>query len=236
MSDLERLTNRVVSGTSQPRDLVAMRNTLAQLPRVRALVDQGAETLDPLLQDFHLCTDELQLLENALDDDPPATLQNVGVIRPGFSSELDGVVERSRHAREWIANLEAVERNRTGIKSLKVGYNKVFGYYIEITRANAELAPAEYIRKQTLVNAERYITPEMKEYEALVLNAEERIREIEARLFREVCTRLADCCQPFARHSSLSGSAGCIRLIGRGRGLGRLCLSRCGRRRRAGDP
>jgi len=192
LSDLERLTNRVVSGTSQPRDLVAMRSTLAQLPGVRALLDQGAETLDPLLQDFHLCTGELQLLENALDDDPPATLQNVGVIRSGFSSELDGVVERSRHAREWIANLEAVERNRTGIKSLKVGYNKVFGYFIEITRANTELAPAEYIRKQTLVNAERYITPEMKEYEALVLNAEERIREIEARLFREVCTRLAE--------------------------------------------
>jgi DNA mismatch repair protein MutS len=192
LSDLERLTNRAVSGTSQPRDLVAMRNTLARLPGVRALVDQGAETLDPNLQDFHLCTDELQFLESALDDDPPATLQNVGVIRPGFSSELDGVVERSRHAREWIANLEALERNRTGIKSLKVGYNKVFGYYIEITRANAELAPAEYIRKQTLVNAERYITPEMKEYEALVLNAEERIREIEGRLFREVCTRLAD--------------------------------------------
>ncbi|RPI33658.1 MAG: DNA mismatch repair protein MutS, partial [Chloroflexota bacterium] len=118
-------------------------------------------------------------------------LQNVGVIRPGFSAELDGVVERSRHAREWIANLENVERERTGIKSLKVGYNKVFGYYIEITRTNAGLAPQEYIRKQTLVNAERYITPEMKEYEALVLNAEERIREIEGRLFHEICERLA---------------------------------------------
>jgi DNA mismatch repair protein MutS len=114
----------------------------------------------------------------------------VGVIRPGYSAELDGVLERSRHARDWIANLEAVERERTGIKSLKVGYNKVFGYYIEVTRSNAELAPAEYIRKQTLVNAERYITPEMKEYEALVLNAEERIHEIEGRLFREVCARL----------------------------------------------
>ena len=126
-----------------------------------------------------LCQDELDLLEAALADDPPATLQNVGVIRPGYSAELDGVVERSRHAREWIANLEAVERERTGIKSLKVGYNKVFGYYIEVTRANAAAVPAEYIRKQTLVNAERYITPEMKEYETLVLNAEERIREIE---------------------------------------------------------
>jgi DNA mismatch repair protein MutS len=115
----------------------------------------------------------------------------VGIIRPGFSDELDHVVEASRHAREWIANLEGVERERTGIKTLKVGYNKVFGYYIEITHSNTTQAPPEYIRKQTLVNAERYITPEMKEYEALVLNAEERIREIENRLFREVCADLA---------------------------------------------
>ncbi|MEN6411084.1 MAG: DNA mismatch repair protein MutS, partial [Anaerolineaceae bacterium] len=127
----------------------------------------------------------------AISDEPPATLQNVGIIRPGFSEELDHVVEASRHAREWIANLEGVERERTGIKTLKVGYNKVFGYYIEITHANTTQAPPEYIRKQTLVNAERYITPEMKEYEALVLNAEERIREIENRLFREVCADLA---------------------------------------------
>jgi DNA mismatch repair protein MutS len=130
-------------------------------------------------------------VEAALADDPPATLQNLGIIRPGYSAELDGVMERSRHAREWIANLEAVERERTGIKSLKVGYNKVFGYYLEITRSNADQAPTEYIRKQTLVNAERYITPEMKEYEALVLNAEDRLREIEGRLFKELCQRLA---------------------------------------------
>jgi len=119
------------------------------------------------------------------------------VIRPGFSAELDGVVEASRHAREWIANLEAVERARTGIKTLKVGYNKVFGYYIEITHSNTVSAPAEYIRKQTLVNAERYITPEMKEYESLVLNAEDRIHEIETRLFREVCARLSASARDF---------------------------------------
>jgi DNA mismatch repair protein MutS len=118
-------------------------------------------------------------------------LQNIGVIRPGYSSELDNVVEASRHAREWIANLENIERERSGIKSLKVGYNKVFGYYIEITHANTAMVPADYIRKQTLVNAERYITPEMKEYETLVLNAEDRIREIETRIFRQVCEQLA---------------------------------------------
>jgi len=135
------------------------------------------------------------LLESALEDDPPQTLGNIGILRKGYSAELDGVLEASRHAREWIANLEAVERKRTGIKSLKVGYNKVFGYYIEITKSNTDLAPEEYIRKQTLVNAERYITPEMKEYESLVLNAEERIKEIERRLFHEVLTRLAGAAQ-----------------------------------------
>jgi DNA mismatch repair protein MutS len=103
---------------------------------------------------------------------------------------LDGIIEASRHAREWINNLEVVERQRTGIKTLKVGYNKVFGYYIEISQGQSANAPSDYIRKQTLVNAERYITPEMKEYETLVLNAEERIHEIEQRLFHEVCATL----------------------------------------------
>jgi DNA mismatch repair protein MutS len=206
LGDLERLVNRVLGGTALPRDLVSIRETLTRLPLISDLLlfDNEAENdgseediltpavpLADILKDFNLCEEDLQLLQSALADDPPATLNTSGVIRSGYSAELDGVVERSRHAREWIANLESAERKRTGIKSLKVGYNKVFGYYIEITRANANLAPQDYIRKQTLVNAERYITPEMKEYETLVLNAEDRIREIEARLFREVCARLS---------------------------------------------
>jgi DNA mismatch repair protein MutS len=191
LADLERLTNRVVGGTAQPRDLLAMRATLARLPALADLLSVDMPALSKLLAGFDLCSEELHLLEAAIADDPPQTLSNIGVVRTGYSAELDSVIERSRHAREWIANLETVERERTGIKSLKVGYNKVFGYYIEITRANANLAPSEYIRKQTLVNAERYITPEMKEYETLVLNAEERIKEIENRLFHEVCAQLA---------------------------------------------
>ena len=190
LGDLERLTNRVVAGTAHPRDLVAIRSTLKQLPSLNENLPDRKTALATLLDDLHTCSNELALLEDALSDDPPATLHNVGVIRSGYSAELDGVLERSRHAREWIANLESVERQRTGIKSLKVGYNKVFGYYIEITRTNSSMAPQEYIRKQTLVNAERYITPELKEYETLVLNAEDRIREIEARIFSEVCSRL----------------------------------------------
>ncbi len=191
LGDLERLTNRILTGTGQPRDLVAIREILTRLPEIRSLLPDQEPALEPVLDSFDLCASALALLERAIDDEPPATLQNVGIIRKGYSAELDGVVERSRHAREWIANLEAVERKRTGIKSLKVGYNKVFGYYIEVTRSNTDMVPEEYIRKQTLVNAERYITPEMKEYETLVLNAEERMREIEGRLFHEVCSQLS---------------------------------------------
>jgi DNA mismatch repair protein MutS len=186
LADLERLVNRVIAGQAQPRDLVAMRSTLEQLPKVKEAVGKIGN-----LPNIELSNNEVSLLQTSIDDDPPATLQNTGIIRAGYSAELDGVIEASRHAREWIANLEAVEREKTGIKTLKVGYNKVFGYYIEISRGAAERAPESYIRKQTLVNAERFITPEMKEYETLVLNAEERIREIELRLFKEVCAELS---------------------------------------------
>ena len=194
IADLERLINRVIAGQAQPRDLVAMRGTLGELPKVKQVIPQGdnvSEQLSVSSGQWSDCGEQLALLQNSLDDDPPATLQNTGVIRPGYSAELDGVMDASKHAREWIANLESVEREKTGIKTLKVGYNKVFGYYIEISRGAADKAPEHYIRKQTLVNAERFITPEMKEYETLVLNAEERIKEIETRLFKEVCADLA---------------------------------------------
>ena len=187
LADLERLVNRVIAGHAQPRDLVAMRSTLKELPNVVDILGKSTAALP----NIELANDEYTLLESAIDDDPPATLQNTGIIRSGYSQELDSVIEASKHARDWIANLEAVERERTAIKTLKVGYNKVFGYYIEISRGAADRAPENYIRKQTLVNAERFITPEMKEYETLVLNAEERIREIELRLFREVCAILS---------------------------------------------
>ena len=188
LADLERLVNRVLAGYAQPRDLVAMRDTLSRLPDIVSLIGQDQS---PTLPKLELANDELSLLQACIDDDPPATLQNTGIIRPGYSQELDSVIEASQHARDWIASLESVERERTGIKSLKVGYNKVFGYYIEVSRGAADKAPSNYIRKQTLVNAERFITPEMKEYETLVLNAEERIREIELRLFKESCATIS---------------------------------------------
>ncbi len=187
IGDLERLANRIGSMAAQPHDLAGIRSILQRLPEMKQTLKADDPYLQPLLNDFDPGEDILELIERSLSEDPPATLQNTGIIRPGYSAELDNIMEMSSHAREWISNLEAVERDRTGIRSLKVGYNKVFGYYIEVTHSNTNQVPPEYIRKQTLVNAERYITPEMKEYESLVLNAEERIREIENRLFKEIC-------------------------------------------------
>jgi DNA mismatch repair protein MutS len=191
LGDLERLTTRIASGTAIPRDLVFMRSILQQLPDLWKILTPVKKQLNLLLSHFNLCEEELRLLEESLADEPPATLQNPGVIKPGFAAELDGILERSSYARDWIANLENTERKRTGIKSLKVGYNKVFGYFIEVTKSHVHSVPQDYIRKQTLVNAERYITADLKEYETLVLNAEDRIREIEARLFRDICERLS---------------------------------------------
>lgn len=187
--DIERVTNRVISGHATPRELSALRSTLQNLPQIQEILDKPTTTrkIDHRIEP---CVEIRNVLEKSINDDPPATLQNIGVIRSGYSAELDHIQEASKNARDWIANLETTEKERTGIKSLKVGYNKVFGYYIEITHSNSNLAPPEYIRKQTLVNAERYITPEMKEYEALVLNAEERIHEVEARIFREICAEI----------------------------------------------
>ncbi len=204
LADLERLTNRVLSAHATPRDLVSLRATLRLLPHIRSTIPASAAQVTGLLTRLKDCSAQLELLERAISDDPPATLQNSGVIRTGYSGELDSVIVSSEHARQWISDLEDLERQRTGIKTLKVGYNKVFGYFIEISRGAAHLAPAEYIRKQTLVNAERFITPEMKEYETLVLNAEERIREIENRLFQQVCHQIA------AASQRLLESAACL--------------------------
>ena len=191
IADLERLTNRILANHALPRDLVALRESLGRMPPIIDLFLK--ENLAPLHSpsSLDLCQEALSLLDASIEDDPPQTLQNVGIIRSGYSAELDGVIDASRHARDWINNLESVERERTGIRTLKVGYNKVFGYFIEISQGQSAKAPTDYIRKQTLVNAERYITPEMKEYETLVLNAEERIREIELKLFKDICGQLS---------------------------------------------
>ncbi len=188
IGDLERWTNRVLQGSGLPRDLVGMRQVLRSVPALQRCL--AANPAAAALAAPPACREVLALLEAALADEPPATLATPGIIRPGFDAELDGLLAKSRHAKEWIANLEQVERQRLEIKSLKVGYNKVFGYYIEVTNTHAAKTPPEYIRKQTIANGERYITPELKEYETLVLNADERRLEIEQNLFGEVCSQI----------------------------------------------
>lgn len=190
ISDMERLTNRLLIRKSGPRDLLGLRESLDVIPHIRQLIG-GVPTLKALVERLDPCTDVHAQITAAITDDPPATLNNIGIIRPGYAEELDSILRDTRGARDWIANLEAHERRRTGIATLKVSFNRVFGYYIEVTKANESKVPADYIRKQTTVNAERYITPELKEYETLVLNAEEQILNVERELFEVLCNQLA---------------------------------------------
>ncbi len=190
--DLERLLSRVTLETANPRDLLALASSLAKLPTVRvALSHFPAERLLTL----HSQCDELADLRNrlvtSLEDEPPLTLVDGGVIRSGVDTGLDELRNLSRNSKQYIAQIEQRERQRTGIGSLKVKFNSVFGYYLEISKANLHLVPAEYERKQTLVNAERFTTPELKEYEVKVLDAQEKMVEIERRLFVELRTAIA---------------------------------------------
>lgn len=199
ISDLERLTSRVLQGIALPRDVIAIRASLELVPKLAEVgglkLEVGSappiSNLQSLISNLDPCPDLVDLIARAIVPEPPATLANGGVIASGFSFELDNIASAAKNAKDWVANLERKERERTGIKSLKVGYNKVFGYYIEITTPNIPQAPSEYIRKQTLTNAERYITPDLKEYESLILNAEERITELETTLFKEICAQIA---------------------------------------------
>jgi DNA mismatch repair protein MutS len=190
VADIERLSNRLLVERAGPRDLLALRASLSLVPSIQALITP-LPALRALVERLDPCPEVHDLIGAALTDDPPATLNTIGVFRPGYSAELDDILHRTRDAREWIAGLEEVERQRTGNPKLKVSYNKVFGYYIEVSRAQADHVPADYIRKQTLVNAERYITPELKEYETLVLNAEEQILAVERQLFQALCQQLS---------------------------------------------
>jgi DNA mismatch repair protein MutS len=189
VSDLERLTNRLLVGRAGPRDLLALAESLDAVPAVQETIEPS-DALRPVYEALNPLDDVVDLIASAIIDDPPATLNTPGVFCRGYSPELDEVITASRDAKDWVANLEETERARTGIKSLKVGFNKVFGYYIEVSRANADKVPDDFIRKQTLVNSERYITPELKEFEALILHAEERLLEIEERLFHDLCEQI----------------------------------------------
>jgi DNA mismatch repair protein MutS len=214
IQDLERLTSRITLGQAMPRELVALRKSLAQLPVIREFtVDSSQLTVSDkrtpraqagvpvlqegssLLRELHEEIDELadvrELLEKAIAEEPPASATDPGIIRAGYSAELDELRNLSQHSKTIIASMEERERKRTGIGSLKIRFNQIFGYYIEISKPNLHLAPADYERKQTLVNAERFTSPELKEYERKILAADERILEIERQLYVDIRSSIA---------------------------------------------
>jgi DNA mismatch repair protein MutS len=193
--DIERLINRVRQRIATPRDMVALATGLRAAIEVRACLPVDAEQSMPalahIMQQLADNGDIITLIENAIVDEPPLSTAEGGVIRPGFNSELDKIKLASQEGQQWIAQMERRERRRTGISNLKVGYNKVSGYYIEVTNSNLNRVPADYIRKQTLSNGERYITPDLKEYETLILNAQDRSGKLEGELFAQLRADIA---------------------------------------------
>jgi DNA mismatch repair protein MutS len=195
IQDLERLTSRIALGQAGPRELVALRKSLATVPTLKNFVTPTPAGGSELLRRLHDEIDELadirEQLERAIADEPPALPSDPGMIRPGFHAELDELRNLSQHSKQIIAAMEERERKRTGIASLKIRFNQVFGYYIEISKPNLHLAPVDFERKQTLVNAERFTSPELKEYERKILAADERILEIERQLFMDIRSSIA---------------------------------------------
>jgi len=202
VNDVERLLARCSAGSGNARDLAQLRDTLTVVPTILDILQTGAPVLREIAEDADRIDDLRQLLAEAIIDNPPLSVRDGGMVRKGYNKELDILRSASTEGKDWIAALENEEKERSGIKTLKVGYNNVFGYYIEITRNNLDSVPEDYIRKQTLANAERYITPALKEYEALVLGAEDKIKDLEYSILnqlREATAREADRIQKLAR-------------------------------------
>lgn len=195
--DLERLAGRISMGSANGRDLAQLKNSLRKVPEIKeALENSGKPLLEQFAKEIQPCDHVRTLLEKAIAENPPMTVKEGGVIQDGFNKKLDDYRDASRNGKQWLAELEQTEREKTGIRNLKIGYNRVFGYFIEVTKSNIHLADIErYERKQTLANAERYITMELKEKEELILNAEAASLELEYDLFTEVRDEL----KPFIR-------------------------------------
>jgi len=187
IADIERLINRVRSDIATPRELVTLRHGLEAIPKLRKTID----AISWLRDELKPRQDVVEVVSETIAEQPPATLDEGEVIKPGVSEELDKLRLTAKSSKQYLANLERQERARTGIKSLKVGYNKVFGYYIEVSKPNLGQVPQSYIRKQTLTEGERFFTPELKEYESLILNAESKIAELESEIFRRVCRQIS---------------------------------------------
>lgn len=191
--DISRIMSRISLGNASPRDMLSLKNSLLKLPELNYLL---SKTSSPLLsamnKGFDTMSDIAELLDAAIGDEVPVSVKDGGVIKGGYSNELDELRRLAKDGRAWILSAEAEEREKTGIKTLKIGYNKIFGYYIEVTKLNADMVPDYYIRKQTLVNAERYITPQLKEMENKVLSASEQFIALEAEIFEHIRGKVAE--------------------------------------------
>lgn len=193
IQDIERLATRVFLGHANGRDLVGLKHSLRHLPDLKILLQAFTSSfLKEIAQEVDGFESLFQLLDTSIVENPPLTVKEGNLIKPNFNKELDELREIGREGKKWIVQLEAEERKKTGISSLKVRYNQVFGYYIEVTKTNLHLVPDHYIRKQTLVNAERFITPELKEFETKILGAEEAICQLEYRLFEEIRMKVSE--------------------------------------------
>ncbi|TMD36002.1 MAG: DNA mismatch repair protein MutS [Chloroflexi bacterium] len=214
VGDLERLVARAAQGHAGARELVALRRSLEAIPAVRDVAGAcEALAIRELATEMAAAPELASELARALVEDPPPHSRDGGAIRRGYDAELDGIVDASQSAREWIGALESSERRRTGIRSLKVGFNKVFGYYIEVSNANSVSIPADYVRKQTLTGAERYLTPELKEKEAVVLTAQERIAAREVEILRDLETRIAEQAPALRSTAQAIGSIDALRSL-----------------------
>ena len=201
VADLERVTGRVVAGSAAPRELLALKAGLAAIPGLRERVDALGPEMQWLRNELVPVPEVVALIEAGIEPEPSGSVGDGNVIRLGFSAEIDQLKDASVNARQYIAGLEQKERERTGIRSLKVGYNQVFGYYIEVSKSQTASLPDDYIRRQTLTNAERYIVPELKEYESVALNARERLAAEEEEVYRRVCGQVAESAAVIMRSS-----------------------------------
>lgn len=191
--DLERLITRVTYQTANPRDLIAFRNSIHMLPPIKTLMSDFQSPLLKRLYEQMDTLDELyELIERSIAEEPPLTLHDGGILKEGYNEEVDRLRKAKTDGKSWLADLEAKEREKTGIKNLKIKYNKVFGYYLEVTNSFKDLVPDYFTRKQTLANTERFITPELKELEDVILGAEDKLIVLEYELFREVRQKVAD--------------------------------------------
>jgi len=191
VQDLERLASRISSGSCNARDLIAIKHSLSEIPKARkALASCRNHSLKSLAGEMGDFTGPRELIEKSIVDSPPGGIKEGGIIKKGYHSEVDSLRDIATHGKEIISGMEQRERKRTGIQSLKISYNRIFGYYLEITRANLEMVPDDYIRKQTLVGSERFVTPELKEHESKVLGSEERLKNLESEVFQGVVDSL----------------------------------------------